>query len=295
MAEIVENPRFKDESISQEILNILTSKLDFTIPKVDYKDLDVSFPDELIKELSKTPEMPKPDNLASSDVEDNIPSYNRIMNAFRATLADEADKDRIDKNQYASILQAVMSTAMQLAVEYELNRYTNKYTSISAAIKAKADVATAKTQAAIAKMQLAQAQSNAHTARAQFASTVMDLGIKDSSYGSNQQNIKVAQQNIKVAEKQIDQMNQNIQVAQKQIDQMTQEISASIASVSRDDRIADQQIESSKLRDVRDLGKVYSDVYLTQKGVDEGTATPSSLTSTNIDEVMTKLRTMHKL
>ena len=137
-------------------------------------------------------------------------------------------------------------------------------------------------------MQLAQAQSNAHTARAQFASTVMDLGIKDSSYGSNQQNIKVA-------EKQIEQMNQSIQVAQKQIDQMNQEISASVASVSRDDRIADQQIESSKLRDVRDLGKVYSDVYLTQKGVDEGTATPSSLTSTNIDEVMTKLRTMHKL
>ena len=281
MAEIVENPRFKDESISQEILNILTSKLDFTIPKVDYKDLDVSFPDELIKELSKTPEMPKPDNLANNDVEDSIPSYNRIMNAFRATLADEADKDRIDKNQYATILQAVMSTAMQLAVEYELNRYTNKYTSISAAIKAKADVATAKTQAAIAKMQLAQAQSNAHTARAQFASTVMDLGIKDSSYGSNQQNIKVAQENIKVFEKQIDQINQNI--------------NASVASVARDDRIADQQIESSKLRDVRDLGKVYSDVYLTQKGVDEGTATPSSLTSPNIDEVMTKLRTMHKL
>ena len=299
MAEIVENPRFKDESISQEILNILTSKLDFTIPKVDYKDLDVSFPDELIKELSKTPEMPKPDNLASSNVEDSIPSYNRIMNAFRATLADEADKDRIDKNQYATILQAVMSTAMQLAVEYELNRYTNKYTSISAAIKAKADVATAKTQAAIAKMQLAQAQSNAHTARAQFASTVMDLGIKDSSYGSNQQNIKVAQ-------KQIDQMNQNInasvssvsrddRVADKQIELMGQNIASSKASVTRADKIADQQIESSKLRDVRDLGKVYSDVYLTQKGVDEGTATPSSLTSPNIDEVMTKLRTMHKL
>lgn len=299
MAEIVENPRFKDESISQEILNILTSKLDFTIPKVDYKDLDVSFPDELIKELSKTPEMPKPDNLASSNVEDNIPSYNRIMNAFRATLADEADKDRIDKNQYATILQSVMSTAMQLAVEYELNRYTNKYTSISAAIKAKADVATAKTQAAIAKMQLAQAQSNAHTARAQFASTVMDLGIKDSSYGSNQQNIKVAQ-------KQIDQMNQNInasvssvsrddRVADKQIELMGQNIASSKASVTRDDKIADQQIESSKLRDVRDLGKVYSDVYLTQKGVDEGTATPTSLTSPNIDEVMTKLRTMHKL
>ena len=299
MAEIVENPRFKDESISQEILNILTSKLDFTIPKVDYKDLDVSFPDELIKELSKTPEMPKPDNLASSNVEDNIPSYNRIMNAFRATLADEADKDRIDKNQYATILQAVMSTAMQLAVEYELNRYTNKYTSISAAIKAKADVATAKTQAAIAKMQLAQAQSNAHTARAQFASTVMDLGIKDSSYGSNQQNIKVAQ-------KQIDQMNQNInasvssvsrddRVADKQIELMGQNIASSKASVTRDDKIADQQIESSKLRDVRDLGKVYSDVYLTQKGVDEGTATPTSLTSPNIDAVMTKLRTMHKL
>lgn len=299
MAEIVENPRFKDESISQEILSILTSKLDFTIPKVDYKDLDVSFPDELIKELSKTPEMPKPDNLASSDVEDNIPSYNRIMNAFRATLADEADKDRIDKSQYATILQAVMSTAMELAVQYELNRYTNKYTSISAAIKAKADVVTAMTQAAIAKMQLAQAQSNAHTARAQFASTVMDLGIKDSSYGSNQQNIKVAQ-------KQIDQMNQNInasvssvsrddRVADKQIELMGQNIASSKASVTRDDKIADQQIESSKLRDVRDLGKVYSDVYLTQKGVDEGTATPSSLTSPNIDAVMTKLRTMHKL
>lgn len=299
MAEIVENPRFKDESISQEILNILTSKLDFTIPKVDYKDLDVSFPDELIKELSKTPEMPKPDNLASSNVEDNIPSYNRIMNAFRATLADEADKDRIDKSQYATILQAVMSTAMELAVQYELNRYTNKYTSISAAIKAKADVVTAMTQAAIAKMQLAQAQSNAHTARAQFASTVMDLGIKDSSYGSNQQNIKVAQ-------KQIDQMNQNInasvssvsrddRIADKQIELMGQNIASSKASVTRDDKIADQQIESSKLRDVRDLGKVYSDVYLTQKGVDEGTATPTSLTSPNIDEVMTKLRTMHKL
>lgn len=299
MAEIVENPRFKDESISQEILNILTSKLDFTIPKVDYKDLDVSFPEELIKELSKTPEMPKPDNLANNDVEDSVPSYNRIMNAFRATLADEADKDRIDKSQYATILQAVMSTAMELAVQYELNRYTNKYTSISAAIKAKADVVTAMTQAAIAKMQLAQAQSNAHTARAQFASTVMDLGIKDSSYGSNQQNIKVAQ-------KQIDQMNQNInasvssvsrddRIADKQIELMGQNIASSKASVTRDDKIADQQIESSKLRDVRDLGKVYSDVYLTQKGVDEGTATPTSLTSPNIDAVMTKLRTMHKL
>lgn len=299
MAEIVENPRFKDESISQEILNILTSKLDFTIPKVDYKDLDVSFPDELIKELSKPPEMPKPDNLANNDVEDSVPSYNRIMNAFRATLADEADKDRIDKSQYATILQAVMSTAMELAVQYELNRYTNKYTSISAAIKAKADVVTAMTQAAIAKMQLAQAQSNAHTARAQFASTVMDLGIKDSSYGSNQQNIKVAQ-------KQIDQMNQNInasvssvsrddRVADKQIELMGQNIASSKASVTRDDKIADQQIESSKLRDVRDLGKVYSDVYLTQKGVDEGTVTPSSLTVPNIDEVMTKLRTLHKL
>ena len=281
MTEIVENPRFKDESISQEILNILTSKLNFTIPEVDYSDLDVDFPEELIAELAKTPEMPVPGNLANTDVDDNVPSYNRIMNAFRATLADEADKDRIDKNQYATILQATMSTAMQLAVQYELNRYTNKYTSISAAIKAKADVITARTQAAIAKMQLAQAQSNAHTARAQFASTVMDLGIKDASYGSNQQSIKVAKQNI--------------QVAQKQIDQMDQEIGASRASVSRDDRIADQQIESSKLRDVRDLGKVYSDVYLTQKGVDEGTATPPSLASDNIDAVMNKLRTLHKL
>ena len=306
MAEIIENPRFKNESVSQEILNILTSKLNFTIPEVDYSDLDVSFPDELINELSKTPEMPEPGNLASSDVDDNIPSYNRIMNAFRATLADEADKDRIDKNQYATILQAVMSTAMQLAVEYELNRYTNKYTAISAAIKAKTDIVTAKTHATIAKMQLAQAQSNAHTARAQFASTVMDLGIKDSSYGSNQQNIKVAQENIKVSEKQIEQMNQSIsasiasvsrddRVADKQIELMGQNIASSKASVTRDDKIADQQIESSKLRDVRDLGKVYSDVYLTQKGVDEGTATPSRLTSPNIDEVMIKLRTMHKL
>lgn len=274
MAEIVENPRFKDETISQEILNILTSKLDFTIPDVNYKDLDVTFPEELVRELSKTPEMPVPGNLANEDVNDNVPSYNRIMNAFRATLTDEVEKERIDKGQYATILQAVMSTAMELAVQYELNRYTNRYASISAAIKARADVVTAQIQAAIAKMQLAQAQSNAHTARAQFASTVMDLGIKDASYGSNQQNIKVAQ---------------------KQIDQMNQNINASVASVTRDDKIADQQIESSKLRDVRDLGKVYSDVYMTQKGVDEGTATPSSLTSTNIDAVMTKLRTLHKL
>lgn len=306
MAEIIENPRFKNESVSQEILNILTSRLDFTIPEVDYSNLDVSFPDELMNELSKTPEMPKPDNLANNDVEDNIPSYNRIMNAFRATLADEADKDRIDKNQYATILQAAMSTAMQLAVEYELNRYTNKYTSISAAIKAKADVVTAKTQAAIAKMQLAQAQSSAHTARAQFASTVMDLGIKDANYGSNQQNIKVAQENIKVSEKQIEQMEQNIasskasvirddKFTNKQIEQISQNIASSEASVIRDDKIADQQIESSKLRDVRDLGKVYSDVYLTQKGVDEGTVTPPSLTSPNIDSVMTKLRTLHNL
>ena len=52
----------------------------------------------------------------------------------------------------------------------------------------------------------------------------------------------------------------------------------------------DQQIESYKVADSHKVGKLFSDAWITQKTLDEGTLPPSQFTDANINQVLTKLR-----
>lgn len=159
------------EDRSKELLEKLTTGLDFSIPNVDFNDKAFKIPDSLLDALQKVPE-PLTIGLLTERKIDGDGAFDAVMTALKSHLKLEYDEGRITGAEYSKAYIAMLQSALQFAVQYLISRDNAYYQALGA-----------QTQALIssinvykAKVELAIAQAQAHQNKAEYANRVLGLG-----------------------------------------------------------------------------------------------------------------------
>ena len=159
------------EDRSKELLEKLTTGLDFSIPNVDFDDKAFKIPDSLLDALQKVPE-PLTIGLLTERKIDGDGAFDAVMTALKSHLKLEYDEGRITGAEYSKAYIAMLQSALQFAVQYLISRDNAYYQALGA-----------QTQALIssinvykAKVELAIAQAQAHQNKAEYANRVLGLG-----------------------------------------------------------------------------------------------------------------------
>lgn len=159
------------EDRSKELLEKLTTGLDFSIPNVDFDNKAFKIPDSLLDALQKVPE-PLTIGLLTERKIDGDGAFDAVMTALKSHLKLEYDEGRITGAEYSKAYIAMLQSALQFAVQYLISRDNAYYQALGA-----------QTQALIssinvykAKVELAIAQAQAHQNKAEYANRVLGLG-----------------------------------------------------------------------------------------------------------------------
>lgn len=173
---------FKDENISLSMYHTITNGINFDVPDVDFDALNLDIPNSLLALLGKAPEMAVVDDITEPKIKGNK-TFDRMMHAFKIHLQEELQKGNITGANYATTYTQLAATAMQCAVQFELERHKSQYENLLQLIQAITARAQMYISIANAKVQLAIAKSQANVNKANFANTVAQLGIADANYG----------------------------------------------------------------------------------------------------------------
>lgn len=260
---------FQGEITSKEILEKLTTGVDFSIPSIDLNDPNLTIPSHTLEEILKVIPKVTIDDLTTGTV-DGTGCFDILMKALKAHLYDEYSSGRIIGAEYAKAYIASTQVAMQNAVQFVLQKDAAYWSAIQAqlgAINSNIAVLNAKVALATAKIQ-------AHTAKAQYALTVMKLGTEDTQFGVGKEQVE--------------------QVRAQTLDTRTDGASV-VGQIGKQKDLYSQQIDSYKKDANLKAAKVFSDAWVTQKSIDEGVEPPVSFQKDAIERVLNELKKVNQL
>jgi hypothetical protein len=173
-----------------ELFGLLTAGEDFTLPDVDFDDPIFAQPvagtlDDPITRLTN--------NDLTTIALDGTGTFDVLMRALRIHLQREFEANRITGDQYAKVYIALTEGAMSQAVQYLSIRDTTYWQAAIAqqqALRAQAEVITARVQLEVAKAELAKAQIGALNEKAQYALAKMKLATEDVAYDTAEYNLE---------------------------------------------------------------------------------------------------------
>lgn len=257
--------KFDGDVVALELLENITSGLDFTIPNVDFSDESFKIPQDLLDALNRKVEPLSNDSLTTRKV-DGSGVFDYLMSAVAAHLEKEYNAGRITGAEYTKAYTSAIGTAMQSAVQFLLNRDKAYWDGIQAQFGAiGTNIGVNK-----AKVDLAIAQAQAHQNKAQYALTVLQLATQDAQYA-------VAKE-------------QHEAVRAQTLDARTDGATV-VGSVGKQKALYDQQITSYKRDAENKFTKLLVDAWITQKSMDEGLTAPSELQNSAMDRALKALRT----
>ncbi len=183
-------------------------------------------------------------------------TFDVIMTSMRAHLLDEYEKNRITGDQYVKAYIELTTAALSGAVQYLLGRDGSFW------------------QAILLRMQSANAQ-------AEFAFTKMKLSSEDANYC-----------NLKV---QKDLLLEQVETARSGTLDTRTDGTPVTGSVGKQKDLYSQQI-TSYIRDAETkAAKLWTDAWITMKTLDEGLNPPNQYTNSEVDEVLSKIKTNNAL
>lgn len=215
------------------------------------------------------------------DVTQVVADFNALMAAFKGPLAEEYEKGRITGAEYAKTYIALTQSGMQAAVQVALG----KDLAFWQAAKTQAEAITAKNQNELMR-------HNIMLARAQYALTKLKLSSEDSAFGVSELN-------------RTDVIPNQVQLTITQKMMVSEQANAASAQ-TRELRISDGQTVAGLMAKQKDLyaqqkqsyiddtkikaGKIFADLWITEKTITEPTTGPTNATSAEIDKVLESLQ-----
>lgn len=270
----------------------------FDIPPPDLSGMDFEFPDGAFEV-----DFPETKALTNEDLTTRVVNgegiFDAIMQSVSAHLLKEYENKRITGDQYSKAYVGAMEAAMANGVQYLLGRDQASWQAIILknqaltmqinAIKAKAELETAKVQIYLARLQALGAEAD---------------------YGLKKIQIAVADQNICHIKAQTEQIRFTIdEMMPIQMETLLEELEATRAQtmetrkdgtpilgsigVSKD--LQRQQIVSFKRDSEAKAAKFWIDAWITQKTTDEGLNPPGEFVNAKVNEVLEKLKLLNGL
>jgi hypothetical protein len=255
--------------IANELLDSLTTDVDFTVPEIDLDDPAFEIPgdgtgpayDELVP-LTEA-------SLTSRHV-DGSGMFDGLMASFSDHLNAEYTKGRIAGAEYTKAYIALSETAMQNAVQYLLG----KDQAFWAGQLAQAQAITARVQLEIAKVQLVSMQLEAAGKEASYALMKMKLATEDETYCL---------------------LKEQVEAARAQTLDTRSDGTPVVGVLGKQKALYSQQITSYERDAETKAAKLFTDAWITMKTMDEGLLPPNGFTNASIDEVLTAIKTNNNL
>lgn len=250
--------------------------VDFTLPAVDLTGADFQLPAKT-GDLYTTITKPTLDDLTTGLV-GGTGAFDKIMESHKAHLKEQYEKGLITGDQYSKVYVELTSVAMQTAIQFLLAGESSHWQAVAmqySARKAEIDAVTAGVQLEIAKAQLAAQFRQAEVLEAQYVLTLMQVALADAQFQLTNEQYEAARAQTR--------------------DTLSDGVTAIAGLLGKQKDLYTQQIDSYVKDAQHKVAKLFTDVWITQKTIDDALPVPTQLDNVEIGEVVAAVRANNSL
>jgi len=268
----------------------LTSGTDFSISSPDMSSASYQLPD-LTGPLHATVT-----KLVNADLTTGVVAgtgtFDQLMQGFKVHLRGEFEGNRISGAEYTKAFIALTEGAMSNAVQFLLGKDTAHWQAISAQVQAQVaqvQLVTARVGLETAKAQLEQLQMEAQLVQANYALTKLKLATESVTYDASLYTVNT------MLPQQLQLVKEQTEVQRAQTLDVRADGDTVVGSVGKQKALYTQQIESYKRDAEVKAAKIFTDAWITQKSMDEGTLPPDAFNNASLQTVLIAIKAANGL
>lgn len=272
-----------NDILIQSAVNFDALKDSFSIPVVDLTLFSVP-------NFSTNP-VPNPTTVTNTLLTDkNVDGtgcFDNLMTSISKHLTKEFDEGRIEQDKFGDIYSQTIIQAMSIASQFVLNTVTTNYQNQLL----KKQIEQQEINNVIAKVQLETSKLNASRAR-------YEALIANTNYAIAKEQLSTTNADYLLKLKQLDIAQEQIDTERAKTKDTTSYGSPITGILGKEKNLKDAQInlydkqQNAYVVDTKaKVGMMFKDVYAINKSADPGTTVPTSLNDSNINSVVTALRT----
>lgn len=269
----------------------LTEGEDFTIPEVDFTKPEFQLPFDPDGPLyAAVPQITIND--LTTRVIGGAGVFDSLMDAFKAHLREEMDKNRITGAEYTKAYIALSESAMSQSVAFLLGKDQAFWQAQTAQFQA----ITARVEMESSKIRAAAIQLEALNTKANFALTKMKIASEEIGVCTAKYNLEtMLPQQLKNLTVQEDLLTEQMEAQRGQTNDTRTDALPVRGVMGKQKDLYAQQITSYQRDSEVKAGKLFTDAWITMKSIDEGLLPPSGFSNASIDTVLTALKTNNEL
>lgn len=269
----------------------LTEGEDFTIPEVDFTKPEFQLPFDPDGPLyAAVPQITINDLTAR--VIGGAGVFDSLMDAFKAHLREEMDKNRITGAEYTKAYIALSESAMSQSVAFLLGKDQAFWQAQTAQFQA----ITARVEMESSKIRAAAIQLEALNTKANFALTKMKIASEEIGVCTAKYNLEtMLPQQLKNLTVQEDLLTEQMEAQRGQTSDTRTDALPVRGVMGKQKDLYAQQITSYQRDAEVKAGKLFTDAWITMKSIDEGLLPPAGFANASIDTILTALKTNNEL
>lgn len=269
----------------------LTEGEDFTIPEVDFTKPEFQLPFDPDGPLyAAVPQITIND--LTTRVIGGAGVFDSLMDAFKAHLREEMDRNRITGAEYTKAYIALSESAMSQSVAFLLGKDQAFWQAQTAQFQA----ITARVEMESSKIRAAAIQLEALNTKANFALTKMKIASEEIGVCTAKYNLEtMLPQQLKNLTVQEDLLTEQMEAQRGQTNDTRTDALPVRGVMGKQKELYAQQITSYQRDSEVKAGKLFTDAWITMKSIDEGLLPPSGFSNASIDTVLAALKTNNEL
>lgn len=273
------------DAAANSAFTALTSGVDFAVPVTDINGTAYQLPANAGPLHSTVPKLTNAD-LTTGTVS-GTGTFDQLMLGFKAHLDGEFKANRISGAEYTKAFIALTEGAMSNAVQFLLGKDAAYWQALGAQMQAQlaeVQLVTARVGLEAAKAQLRQVQIEAERAKADYALTKMKLASETASYDAAAFTVTY------MLPKQLDLVKEQIETQRSQTLDTRTDGATVVGSVGKQKALYSQQIVSYQRDAEVKAAKIFTDAWITQKSMDEGTLPPDAFNNNSLQNVLVAIK-----
>lgn len=281
------------DELANDLLTSLLEGRSFEIPPIDFDDTIFDLPPETGPIYEAVEKITVADLTTGAVCGGGV--FDKLMVSLTAHLKVEYENNRISGAEYTKAYIGIIQAALATASQFLLTKDQAYWGALMVQAQAKAanvELITARVGLVKAKIDAARSQYEALTAEAAYGLTKMKISTEDATYANMvRQGEGLDFTNNNILPKQETLLGEQIEVQRAQTLDTRTDGAIVTGSVGKQKDLYTQQITSYQRDAETKAVKLYTDAWITQKTIDEGLLAPDQFTNSNLNSILSRLRT----
>jgi len=221
--------------------------------------------------------------------------FDKLMVSLVKHLKVEYEANRISGAEYTKAYIGMIQAALQTSTQFLLSKDGAYWQALMVQQQARAaevEAIRARLELETARVVFSRSQFEAALAEANYGLTKIKISTEDATYANMvKQGEGLDYTNETILPLQATLLSEQAEVQRAQTLDTRSDAATVTGSVGKQKELYSQQITSYQRDAETKAVKIFSDAWITQKTIDEGLLAPTQFTNTNLDEVLSVLRT----